>query len=187
MENTIGLSSCLDLRKAFGTSPTSSSYTAKVPVAVEPTLANGSGGTSLTSGVHRICEPGSKIIQSFIGIMPWSTAANNNTFLMRVWGWKVFPILTSATAPYLYVPRLLLDVTCTAGNIAAGLGTNTFFADTIVVSGTTPGDSGALFITPTGDCAGSIKLDIFGSNYIEFDFGTNSSSTAMNALWWLQS
>ncbi len=187
MENTIGLSSCLDLKKAFGTSPTSSSYTAKVPVTVEPTLANGSGGTSLTSGVHRICTPGSQIVQSFMGIMPIGTAANNVTFLMRVYGWKVFPILTSATAPYLYVPRLLLDVTCTAGNIASGVVTSGFLADTIVVSGTTPGDSSALFITPTGDCVGSIKLDIFGSNYIEFDFATNSSATAMNALWWLQS
>ncbi len=187
MENIVGLSSCLPLRKAFGTSPTGASYTAKVPTTTKPTLALGSGGTSLTSGFHETCGEGSQIVQSFIGIMPYATAANNVTFLMRVWGWKRFSILTDANTPYLYVPRLLLDVTCTAGNIAAGLGTNTFFADTIVVSGTTPGDSTALFITPTGDVAGSIKLDIFGSNWIEFDFGLNSSATATNALWWLQS
>ncbi len=184
MENTIGLSSCLPLRKAFGTAPTGASYTAKIPVTTKPTLAQYSGGTSLTSGFHETCGEGSQIVQSFIGIIPYATAANNVTFNMRVWGWKRFSILTDAQTPYLYVPRLLLDVACTAGNIAAGLEATSFLADTITL---TKGDSTALLISNANDTVASIKLDIFGSNWIEFDLNTNSSATAMNALWWLQS
>lgn len=179
MENNVGVTSCFDLKKAFGTSPTSASYTAKAPTTTKPTTA----ATSLTSGFHDISEDGaSRIVQSFIGIIPYATAANNVTFNMRVWGWKRWAT-SSANAPWLYIPRLLLDVACTAGNIAgtSSLDTNSFLADTITL---TLGDSTALLVSPVNDLGASIKLDVFGSQFIEFDFNTNSSATAMNALWW---
>lgn len=96
---------------------------------------------------------------------------------MRVWGWTAF-----GSTP-LYVPRLLLDVACLTGNINSGLGlvATTYLADTITL---TYGDSSAVIISPANDVAGSVKLDVCGSRWIQFDFTDGAGVLSMNALWW---
>ena len=178
MLTTLAGSSCFRCRLAIGTNSTAANFTAKVPTTTRPTLFTPTG----TSAFHDVAGE-SKVMPSFIGVMPWATAANDVIWDMRVWGWHEYEIRTDANTPILYVPKLLIQVGVVAGNIAAGLGTNTFFADTIT---NTYGDATALLINPQNDLAGSFYVDLKGARYVEFDFDKNTA-TAMNALWWHQS
>jgi hypothetical protein len=107
-------------------------------------------------------------------LQPYGSDANNETLKARIIGWSYL------RASGLWVPHLLAQFTVTLGNLAAGLGTNTFLADTIDLE---YGDASLIRISPANDIPGSVVLDVRGAQLVEIDFDRNSSAASANALY----
>ncbi len=164
------------LRRARTTNSTSTGFTAKIPTTTEPI-------TSLTGGVNDLLDPTLSLhlgqaASRFLEILPFGTAANNNTFDMRVWGWS-----KTIDATPLYIPKLLLQLNIVLGNVdGSAIASNTFFADQITIA---YGDTNAPVISTANDTPASIIVHTRGSRYIEFDWDLAgiSEGTNMNAYW----
>lgn len=123
-------------------------------------------------------------IPEHLALMPYGSNADNETFDMRVYGWNL--VLDEA----IYVPQLLLDVTCTLCALTiTDLGASHFLVDTIVVNDGSadtddPGGQGDFLdtISPAEDLPGSIVLHTRGCRYIAWDFKLGTAA-AMNCLW----
>lgn len=167
-------------RKAVATNATSSSFTAKIPTATEPT------GTGVFNLFDR--DMGLAIntrTPDSIQIVPFGANDDNDVFNLRLWGWnKIYSPTTGLTSATVWVPQLILDLACTLGNIsAAAITASNFLCDTIAVTKGPAAGPWRDLITTTTDTAASIITHTRGSEKIEFDFDLDTNCDSMNALW----
>lgn len=170
------------LRKARSVNQTSTSFVSKVPLATEPVddAASATGQASLNM------RHGGSITQNGLFILPYAVATDNQTFSLRVIGWRP---LGTADATLIWVPFLLLEALCTADATLVGLsgrliGATEVFCDTITLVGTSGNAnvSHELVSPADGVSAAHIVVDTKGCDRVEISFSTGSSATSCNAL-----
>ena len=165
----------VDFVKALATDATNTSFPSKVPTATEP-----SG-----NGVIDLGGPGaSAVVQNGILIVPYATAGDDDTFSVRVIGWRK---LGNAPATLLWVPVVLAELACTASQAVGVAGrlvvATERFADTItLVTGNE--DISIDIVSPTGNVIAHALADLKGFKKVELTFdSTAAGTTAMNALY----
>lgn len=149
-------------RRAFTTNATSSSFTAKVPTATQPS------GT----GVVDVLDPAlgmssSNQTPAYALLIPFGGAAENLTFDLRLWGWNRITDIQSGTAQtddFLWIPQLLLELNVTTGNLL--LVTGNYLADTLNWA---KGVDDYGIVSPGNDLMASISCHIRGCRLLEFD------------------
>lgn len=132
---------------------------------------------SADDGTVRVVVP-SGWVPTRVMVVPFGVGSNDNTLLMRVWGWS-----EQAT---LWVPTLLWQGTCTLtsympGVAATSVDATNLFCDTIE---TTVGNDGVDCqpFSPGNDTVGHLILDTKGCPYLRFLFNRDGSATSANAL-----
>jgi hypothetical protein len=166
---------CHPLRRALTTNSTSTSFTAKIPTATKP------AGT----GVWDLFDRGVGLaidtyMPKFINVIPFGTNGDNDTFEMRVWGWKQVA-LTETTDEGLWIPFLLAELGVTLGNIdGSAIAANTFMADTITVNEGTVEE-----ISTADDTVASILVHLRGASKFQFSFDLAGAqeATGANCYW----
>ena len=160
-------------RKALATNSTSTAFTAQVATTTEPT---GDGVFNLTKAAvgwgleHNV--------PSHFQLVPYGTAADNDIFDFRVWGYSRLEGTT-----VIYIPLLLLDVSVVlSATTGTPIAANTFLADTLTIN-----DGGAdnaiwqRIISPAEDLAASVVFHTRGCQYLLFDWDS-TGATSMNCL-----
>lgn len=164
------------LRKAFATNATTTSFTAKIPTATEPTGV----------GVFNLCDReygvgNANHVPTYLLLIPFGGNSADETFSLRVWGWSQVVNQTQ-----LWIPQLLTELAVTLGSIsAAAVAANMLMADTLVAtySGTDEKILGTSLITPANDVSASALIHLRGCQYIEFDVDLTGTGDAGNAFW----
>ena len=164
----------LTLRKALASNSLATSFTTKIPTTTAPdTVAAVNGVFDLTDPQYGVGVNGR--IQRFIQLIPFGGNTQNLTYDMRVWGWS-----KTGEATPIWIPQLLLDVTCTLGSISAtAVAANMLMVDTITIN---DGDDAAADISPEEDLSASVLLHLRGCERIEFDFD-RTGADACNCFW----
>jgi hypothetical protein len=163
----------LPLRRLLTTSSTSTSFSAKIPTATEP---SGEGVLNLLA--ESVGVGGGVCVPRHVQIVPFGGDANNETFDFMVYGWSK----TAGTV--IYIPQLLIDCSVTLGNIdAAAAEASQFMADTITVNDGPSDGPGRSVISPEDDLPGSVLLHTRGCQYLEFVFDLTGTADRAN-VWW---
>ena len=157
------------LRRALVTNATTTSFTAKIPVAVKP-----SGVGVFDVFDMAIGQAIDTYMPWYLNLIPFGTDAADETFDMRLWGWSK----VADTA--LWIPQLLVELNVTLGSVdGTAIGASHLLADTIVIA---KGDADAPEINPENDLPGSILVHLRGCDMFEFDFDLTGAAAA-NAYW----
>lgn len=179
-------------RKARVTNATDSSLPTRVSTLTRPSGA-GNAAAQTTSSIHDLRgDPFGSVSQNSALIVPYATASDNNTFAMRILGWRAVgnpaPSTPQPDQP-LWVPVVLAEVTCTCTGAQPGvaggiIGTAELFADTIALVGTTGNANVSIEIVSPADDASiaHIVVDMKGFSMLELVFGTGGVATSCNAL-----
>ncbi len=170
----------MPFRKARSVNATDSSFPAKAMTETEP---KGDAGTATGASIIDLCTEGA-IAQNGMVVMPYALGADNDTFNLRVYGWR--KVGTENTTRNLWRPCLLVEVACTISadvGVAGCIVLNTErFADTIALT-TGNDDITVSIISPTGDVAGHFTVDLEGFQKAELTFDLGATApTSMNAL-----
>lgn len=158
--------------KARTANSTATALTAKQVTATEPSGA----------GIHdlRRSAPGAGVHNSLL-ILPYCRGANNDTFNVRVTGWRRVGT-NDATA--VWIPMTLAELACTAGNLPGVAGkeliATDFLADTISLTKGSTTD--AIVNSPADDTPAYARIDLQGCVKVEIDFDLGITPTEMNAL-----
>lgn len=158
---------------ALATNSTSASFAQKVPTTTEPT---GVGVIDIFN--HDLGFATETYMPKYIDLVPYAVIANNDTFDMRLWGWtRIDPVKSGV----IWVPQLLIDMSCTIGNIAGTpIAASTLMVDTITLN---KGDTAAPVISPANDTQASLLLHLRGVERIEFDFAKTGTGASFNCLY----
>jgi hypothetical protein len=160
------------LKKARSTNAADSSFPSRIPTTTEPT----GGGVQNIAGTNEIQTCNQLLI------IPYGIGSDNNTFSLRLIGWKA---IAGTDLTTLWVPITLSEIACTlctAVGIASTPVLNTErFVDTITI---TTGNSGVdiSVVSPTGNVIGFALADLKGCAKVELSFSTGGSATSCNAL-----
>lgn len=155
-------------RRARETNSTATSFTAKTPTATKP---SGAGVLDLFTMTppFGLGSRGPK----FCELQPFGTDAADETFDLRLWAWT--PTSNIANTG-LWIPRLLVELNVTLGDIAAtAIAASHFLADTIAIAA---GDANAPVISPANDTPASILVHLRGAELLEFDFDLTGAAAA---------
>jgi hypothetical protein len=158
--------------KALATNSTATGFAAKIPKATEP---SGDGIHNLQIKPHGLTSGGPGYLQ----LVPMGTDGDNDTFDMRVYGWRRVHDAT------LWVPFLLADISVVLGNISgAAVGTGVFMADTITLNDGVPAGVFSGLNSAAEDLTSFLVVHTMGAQYIEFDFDLTGGQegVAMNCL-----
>lgn len=136
---------------------------------------------------------GGAIASPFLKIVPIGTGADNNTFGMKIIGWRHTNNNVNQTV-LVWVPTTIAIYAVTLG-AATGIANsdfpaNYFLADTItctfgptLIAAQLPTVLDWAIFSPADDSVGWIKQPSFGFRMIEIIFTTGGSATAANALY----
>lgn len=171
-------------RRAFTVNSTQSGgFAASAPTITEP-----SG-----DGVFNLVENGQGLAPCFVYVSPFGTDAANETFALRIIGWKRIEAVPGS--PFLFWPITLVELTCTlsaaVGVAGAPVIATEFFCDTLaIVSNSEPvmtadvTNSGTvIYSSPANDTPAFAKVDLHGVEKVQFktNVGTGASG---NTLFW---
>lgn len=184
--------------KARQTNTTTNGFTDPVPTFTEPT-GKGDAAAQTTFGVFDlVADPqlaaDVATAKNKVIIVPFGAGSDTNTFVMRVFGWRLAfdrdKAHTLGTA--VWIPVKLAEFTCTlstpagpaAGPAGAGiLATTDLLCDTIAIVGTSGNTNIDLSITsPADNTIAHVVVDLKGSQKLELQFSTGGSATSCNAL-----
>lgn len=155
-------------------------FPSRIPTITEP----------LGSATRWVIDNGSYPIgqsgQNSVIILPYGVGADNATFLLRLYGWRVLPWRTFGNVNQ-WIPILLAQLTCTLdagspGVATTEVGSTKYFVDTLSL---TYGNANVSIDVNTIASTGLIahfQASIKGFQKLECTFDTNSSATGMNAL-----
>lgn len=166
----------IPLRKAFETNAITTSFTAKIPTATEPT---GIGVFDLSDSQYGVGN--TSYIPSRLQVIPFGGNADDETFSLRVWGWSRVVNQTD-----LWIPQLLVELAVTLGNISGtAIAANMLMADTLVATYSASDEKtlGTTLITPANNVSASALIHLRGCQYIEFDVDLTGTGDAGNAYW----
>ncbi len=173
----------MDFRKARSVNQTSSSYVSKIPTNTEP---RGDAATATGSSIIELCDKNGLLSQNAILILPYAIGSDNNTFNVRVIGWKR---TSNNSATLLWIPVNLAEFACTCSAVVGVTGMDVLgterFADTmtVVVGSTLAGEAASEnLVSPANDTIAHTMLDLKGFQKVELSFTTGSSATSCNAL-----
>ena len=161
------------LAKTHATDATDTSFPSKIPTGTEP-----SGNGVIELGLY------GGLIQNGIVLLPYATSGDNDTFSMRLIGWRV---LGSLSTTLLWVPVVLVELACTASTVV-GVATRLVaaterFVDTITLV-TGNDDISIDIVSPTGNVIAHVVADLKGFQKVELTFdSTAAGTTAMNCLY----
>lgn len=158
------------LARARTTNATDTSFAAKIPTVTEPT---GAGIIDLATG---------QVMHNNLFLIPFGTDADNETFDMRIIGWRKASLSGSAD---IWLPIPLLQVSCTLsddmlGVAAAALLNTEFLADTITAAVAFTEYAGISYqlSSPANDTPAHILLDCKGCKKIEVLFDLTGAAGA---------
>lgn len=165
---------CGKLKKVQSSNSTDASFDALVSTTTEPT----------GDGVIDLVDLGG-YQHNNAKFIPFGTDANNETFKMRISGWRPLEISGSTT---LWVPTLLCEVTVTlsstqAGVAGAGVVATEYFADTLTLTYPATDGISTQVVSPANDLPGHVVIDCKGCAKLRVDFDRNSSAASCNALY----
>lgn len=160
-------------RRALATDSTDSAFPSRIPTGTEPT----------GNGVIDLAPVGGGVIPNAVLLVPIGTGGDNDTFSVRLIGWRR---LGTERATVLWVPVVLVELACTlcavvgvAGRLVAA---TERFADTLTLV-TGNDDISIDIVSPTGDVVAHALTDLKGSTKFELTFdSTAAGTTAMNCL-----
>lgn len=167
-------------QKARSVNQTSATFVSKLPTATEPV---GDAGTATGASVIELGQGGATSPNVLI-ICPYAIGSNNNTFSVRVIGWR--SIGENAPTTMLWIPVVLVELACTISGTAIGIAAKVIlatemFADTIALTYGND-DISVDIVSPAADIIAHALVDMKGSQKLELSFTTGSSATSCNAL-----
>lgn len=174
------MSSLHHFRYALATNSTSTGFTAQNATSTEPSGVGvfDLGATPYGSGQN---------VPTYLQLVPFGTAANDKDFDMRVYGYSRVVPTDLVTDTTLYVPQLLLDVSCKTSAITfSDHAANTFLCDTLTVNdGAADNGPFRSLIDCQEDMVASVLIHLRGCRYIKFDWDLAGAAeaTSMNCLW----
>jgi len=166
---------------ALATNSTSTSFTAQNATATEP---SGTGVFDLAAVPYGSAQ----FTPNYLQLVPFGTAAADKTFDLRVYGYTpTVPTSGLVTTTAIYIPQLLLDLSCTTSAITfSGHAVNTFLCDILTVNdGAADNGLWRSVIDSQEDLVASVILHTRGCRYIKFDWDLAGAAeaTSMNCLW----
>lgn len=175
MHDIVQMTRCNQFAKFCSANATDASYPSKIATTTTPT-GGGVVDLSCTSNVYGTMGPSSLLV------IPFGTGSDNNTFKMRLYGWRYCLISGSTT---LYIPTILCAFTCTlsaaVGVASATLVATERFADTLTADAMNP--ASVTLVSNALDTPAHFVVDVKGFTMVEATFDRNSSATACNALY----
>lgn len=179
---TVLMTQWTPLRKARSVNQTSNGYVSKVWTTTEPVTDAATATGQATLNMRN----GNSATQNKLMILPYAIGSDNNTFSMRVIGWRCFG--TDPTT-LIWGPILLLEVLCTLDSTLVGVTgslilVTEMFCDTITLVGTSGNAniSHELLNPADGVSTAHVMVDTKGCDKIECSFTTGASATSCNAL-----
>lgn len=162
-------------RKALATNSTDTSFPSRVPRLGIP--LDGGGVVDLSNGAD---AGGAN--ENLIVAVPYAVAGNDDTFSMRVIGWRG----VGNGASQMGIPVILAEFACTCcaavGVTGGAILATERFCDTITLV-TGNDDVTAEIISPGGDVIAHVMFDVKGFTSVEFTFDSTAvGATSMNVL-----
>lgn len=149
---------------------TEAAWASRLPTAIEPA----GGGVIPTAPDGGIC-------QNSLFLVPIAVGNDNDTYSVRVWGWR--KVGTGRTS--IWIPYLLCELLVTSSAITGVAGSEVLaterFPDTIAVTSGTAGTDVSVF-SPGGDLPAHAVIDLKGCQKAEVTFKIVAGPTSMNAL-----
>ena len=170
-------------RYALGTNSTSTAFTQQNATTTEP---SGAGIFDLHSrglGVGM-----NERSPTYLQLIPFGTAADNNTFDMRLYGYSAtLPTTGLVSEAAIYIPQLLIDISVVMSAVTfSDWAASTFLVDAITVNkGAADNADWRSVISPANNSVASLIVNTRGCRYIKFDWDLAGASEAasMNCLW----
>lgn len=164
--------------KARSVNQTSTSFVSKLATATEP---RGDAATATGASVQELT--GATVSQNGIMVCPYGTGTNNQTFNMRVLGWRS---VGTNVQTKLWIPVLLCQFACTLSSTLVGVATKVIvatelFADTLTLTYGND-DISVDIVSPANDLPAHALVDVKGCQKLELTFETGSSATDCNCL-----
>jgi hypothetical protein len=163
-------------QKFCAANATDAAFPARIATTTRPT--GGGVYDFAASGI----SPNGLMVPASILVLPFGTGADNATFLMRLYGWR---LISDASLTALWVPTILCQFTCTlstaVGVAGAALIATERLADTLTANAMN--NLSTVLVSNALDTPAYFQADIKGFPIIEATFNMNSSATAANALW----
>ena len=162
---------------------TSNGYVSKIPTITEPAADTGS---ATASAAISLTDAGARDGAGYNGvlIMPYAIGSDDNTFSMRVIGWRTVGEATNGV--FLWIPVLLCELACTCSTVVGIAGREVLnterFADTITITYGNANVSVEAF-SPANNVTAHAIVDLKGNQKFELSFTTGGSATSCNALW----
>lgn len=121
---------------------------------------------------------------NFLMVRPFGADADGETFAIQVWGWSQLDIVGSSVK---WVPQLIATIDCTLGSTVTGLGSDTFWADTLAeVTDMAFGSSGVTLLQPSAadNTPVAFVVDYTGFQLIEIQTSiSGDTGESVNFLW----
>lgn len=160
--------------RALAANATDTSFPSRVPTITQPTLMLG--------------DVDGDIQQNGLEILPFAIGADNETFSIRIYGWRFIGPAGPHAYSRLWVPVVLGEFACTLCaqvGIANSPVLNTErFCDTITLVGTTANANvGVEIVSPANDTIARILVDLKGYQFWEPTFDIGTGPTSMNCLY----
>lgn len=183
MSDMLVYTGAFQFRKARSVNATGSSFPSTRMVIDEP---KGDAATATGRSIIELCPKEGGMAANGMMVMPYSTGADNDTYSVRVYGWR-FVQGNITTAKGCWRPVLLIEMACTATATDVGIAggyivATEMFADTLSLA-TGNDDVSVDIVSPTGDVAAHFVCDLKGCQKAELTFKTGTQApTDMNAL-----
>ena len=187
-----------DYVRVRGTSATDNGFPARIPTITKPSGLGDNAAQATASAVINLRNKETAAgVQNRAKFLFYGVGSNNNTFSARAIAWnRARPRPGDSTTPpalggaqeFLWIPVPLFEVAVTLSSTQLGIvnsliGTTSFFADTIALTGTTANDDVSIdIVSPANDTIGHIVADLKGAELLEVIFTTGGSATSCNAL-----
>lgn len=132
------------------------------------------------------CPPATEygaVVGNWLLLRPFGTDAADETFDMRVYGWRA---AVADDGAHSYEFQLLAQFACTLGSAQGAaeclIGSSDFEVDTITLTHGASAD--VQIVSPGGDLRGAwCAVDMRGCVWPQVDFDTGASAASANALW----
>jgi hypothetical protein len=155
-------------------------FPSRIPRALKP----GDDASATGFSAIQLAPDAGGYCQNSVLIMPFSTGANDDTYSLRVYGWRYFGGTDPATG--LWIPCLLAELACVASSTLVGaagkaLLATEMFADAITLTVGNAG-VGVDVVSPTGDVPAHALVTLKGFQLLELTHKVTTTPTGLNAL-----
>ena len=166
----------LPFRYAQAANSTSTAFTDFNATSTEP---SGTGIFDLTA----VPYGNNNSVPTWLQLVPFGAGSDDQTFDMRVYGYTETVPADLVTDTKLYIPQLLLDISCTmCARTFSDHAASTFLVDTITVNDGAADNGWRSLIDCQENMAASVVIHSRGCRFLRFDFDM-TGATSGNCLW----